>query len=154
MTSRPEQISPEQLADLHLALSLIERALVQRHAFDDVLVDETGLTLTQLVTLSEVERLEDHATSRQLAATLGRTNHTIVNLVTAVERKGLVQRLAREHSDRRIVPIAITPKGEETLSWFRERREAILAKVFPHEHREPAVPQAAVEAYMRLFTSS
>jgi DNA-binding MarR family transcriptional regulator len=77
------------------------------------LVEQSGLTGPQLVTLREVARL-GRVRPGVLAKGVNLSHATVTGILDRLEQRGLVAR-TRDGEDRRGVIVAVTPKGEVIL---------------------------------------
>ena len=91
-----------------------------------------GLTLAQYQVISLVAE-KGECSQKKIAATLGVTGPTVVRIIDALERKGLVRR-TRDERDRRIVQVALTDLGVQTqrdCESMHEQRIASLLERLP-----------------------
>ncbi|AMN46880.1 hypothetical protein ACG33_07165 [Steroidobacter denitrificans] len=88
-----------------------------------------GLTFARWSTLLQLSRCEGLITQTELAALLGVEGPTLVRLLDALEKKGLIERRLTM-DDRRVKLIALTPAAQPVLERInqiaREVREDIL----------------------------
>lgn len=96
--------------DVLIALRRITRA-IDLHS--KKLVRTSGLTAPQLLVLQSVQR-EGRAKSSQIAKDIMLSPATVVSIVDRLEKAELISR-ERSKTDRRVVRIVLTPKGEEKL---------------------------------------
>ncbi len=92
------------LRRINRSLDVHSRYLAQHH----------GLTVPQLVVLSELSRLGNVSTGR-LATAISLSQATVTGILDRLERKGLVRR-RRDPQDRRRVLVRITAPGRRLLS--------------------------------------
>jgi DNA-binding MarR family transcriptional regulator len=114
-------VSTEQLGERYLAV---------HHRMHRAVDDEmcrNGLSLARTKVLIRLGR----ASTRQsvLAAELGVAPHTITDIVDALERDGLAERLA-DPTDRRAKLVAMTAAGEAALAVASATRERLLKQIF------------------------
>ncbi len=89
---------------------------------------EDGLSFARAKTLWALEA-EGPLRPRALADRFGHAAATITDMVDGLERDGLAARTP-DPSDRRAVLITITPAGRAAASSARERKRAVLDRVF------------------------
>ena len=77
------------------------------------LVEQSGLTGPQLVTLREVARL-GRVRPGSLAKAINLSHATVTGILDRLEQRGLVTR-TRDGEDRRSVIVAVTPEGQVIL---------------------------------------
>ncbi|MEE8518107.1 MAG: MarR family transcriptional regulator [Dehalococcoidia bacterium] len=112
-----------------------------------------GLTLNQVLVLSEIERGQGRATVSGLATTLGRAVHTLTSAVNGLERKGLVSRRTLRGEDRRIIRISATSAGNDRLATFRQGASSVKTAMGsqPFDQTAPVEIDNAVQAMLRLL---
>lgn len=105
---------------------------------------EHGLTIAQIGLLFTL-----HETDRQPVGVLAEALHTrpatVTGLVTRLERAGYVHR-GDDEMDRRVVRVAITPKGRSVLEEIRSEGRAFMHRAFV------VLGEARVEALADLLT--
>src|ERR1700742_4878846 len=101
---------------LRVALARLSRRL-RRH-------EVAGLTPTQLAALATVERAGPMRLG-DLAAAEGVAPSTLTRIVSVLEDLGYVRRDA-DPRDARASPLAVTPRGHETLEQLRDEGTAML----------------------------
>lgn len=88
-----------------------------------------GLTQARWSTLLQLSRCEGPTTQTELATLLGVEGPTLVRLLDALEKKGLIKRRLTA-DDRRVKLIALTPAAQSVLDRInriaREVREEVL----------------------------
>jgi DNA-binding MarR family transcriptional regulator len=119
----PRGVEPTRHATLANRLNSAAIHLLRRLAQTDA---RTGLTPARLSALS-VLAYGGAQTMGELARSEGVTLPTASRLVEALVAAGLIVR-APDRSDRRIVRIAITPRGRRLMEQGRSRRIAALAR--------------------------
>jgi len=77
------------------------------------------LTGSRWYALVELSKTSDKPSQRELAARLGIEAATLVRILDALARDGLVQRLAHD-TDRRTNQVEITPAGQKILAEISE----------------------------------
>ncbi len=80
-----------------------------------------GILIMQVRVLAVIERASDEATPANLARLLWRKPHTISQMLSRMEKAGLVTK-GPDPTHRNRVIVKITPKGHETYALARERR--------------------------------
>ncbi len=85
-------------------------------------------------------------TEREIARHLHVTGPTVVHMVDALERRGLVTR-ARTPPDRRVVRIAVTEEGERVVHDYTVRQEQRVAQIVAR------LPSRSVTALLRTLTA-
>ncbi|NLX14639.1 MAG: MarR family transcriptional regulator [Phycisphaerales bacterium] len=78
------------------------------------LVEQSGLTGPQLLTLREAARLS-RPSAGDLARAVRLSQATITGILDRLERRGLIERI-RGDADRRSVFVVLTPRGQEILA--------------------------------------
>jgi DNA-binding MarR family transcriptional regulator len=142
----PGGVEPTRHARLANRLNSAAIHLLRRLAQTDA---RTGLTPARLSALS-VLAYGGAQTMGELARSEGVTLPTASRLVEALVAAGLVLR-APDRSDRRIVRIAITPRGRRLMEQGRARRIATLARELEAlDGNELDALTAAVAALERL----
>ncbi len=114
---------------------------------------EIPLTLTQLATLSTLDRHGSTLSPGELAAHEKVQPPSMTRVVGALEQEGLVER--RPHlTDRRQVVVSLTERGRSLLREDRRRRDAWLSRRL-HElsAEERALLRAAAPVLERLAGS-
>lgn len=90
------------------------------------------LTVRQIMVMIAINHLpEDRATLNGIAKKLGTTKQSVKQLVSAMEKKGVLSTTPSE-TDKRAVNVIITPAGKETLAANCELSLDYYAEVF-HE---------------------
>jgi DNA-binding MarR family transcriptional regulator len=106
MSKDPDDIDPEQL---RAQLERLSR-LIRQQGFHD------GLNPVQWEALRYVARANRFSSSPgALAQYLGATKGTISQTILSLEKKGFLEKLASPR-DRRVVVLALSPKGRELLA--------------------------------------
>ena len=103
------------------------------------LIEESGLTITQMKVLLELERPR-RATTRtvtELAEELGISPASASRAVDALVRKKLATRV-EDADDRRVRRVAITARGQELVDRIVAVRQAGLEAFADPPHRRPA----------------
>jgi DNA-binding MarR family transcriptional regulator len=107
-----------------------------------------GLSMTAAVTLASLERVGPQRLT-DLAAREGVSQPAMTQLITRLEDAGLARREASP-DDGRVVLVAITPTGQETLATRRavrgERLGTILAALSPDHRAALSVALPALDA--------
>ena len=136
------------------AMAVLETAHRLLQDLNDRVGAAVGLTLNQVLVLSEVADADGKATVSALAATLGRAVHTLTSAVNGLERKGLVSRRTIRGEDRRIVRIAATASGTDAIATFKRSLDPVLAVLSGQQTQAgpPAGSERSVEAMVRLFS--
>ena len=110
--------------------------LILRHHLDEA-VRPAGITALQYTALTVLERREN-LTSAELARNSFVTPQAMADLVTALERSGLIQR-ARNQLNRRQLLISLTDDGHRMLARFAAPvaaiEERMLEGLDPDERR-------------------
>ncbi|MGH1564115.1 MarR family winged helix-turn-helix transcriptional regulator [Mumia sp. DW29H23] len=140
----------ESAAARDLAVALERLTSLLRH------LAPSGLSLTAVGTLATLQR-SGPARLTRLAAAEGVTQPAMTQLVTRLERSGLVRREA-DPEDGRAVLVAITDDGSAWLSNRRTTRtellSALLADLSPADQQALADARPAFEALTRLVVPS
>jgi DNA-binding MarR family transcriptional regulator len=126
------------------ALLLASRALVGVAARSFASVNE--VTLPQYRALVVLIRPTD-VTVGDLAVALDIHPSTATRLCDRLERKGLVRRRPGVSSDRRLTPVALTPKGRRLVGRVTEHRRRDLAAI------ASSMPQEDLEHVIRGLTA-
>ncbi len=136
------------------AMAVLETAHRLLQDLNDGVGAAVGLTLNQVLVLSEIAGADGKATVSTLAATLGRAVHTLTSAVNGLERKSLVSRRTIRGEDRRIVRIAATSAGAEALATFKRSLDPVLAVLSGQQPQAgpPVGSERSVEAMVRLFS--
>ena len=92
----------------HRASDLTERYM------DLLLLKEVGITYQQFLVLMVIQAIGSKANVGDIALQLDRTQNTISVLLERMKKDGLVRKI-RNMSDRRIVRVAATEKGKESM---------------------------------------
>jgi len=87
---------------------------------EDQIYSEYNLTTEQYAVLAAIKHIGGPARPTEIARWLGRSTNSISMIVDRMVKAGLVRRV-RDRSDRRVVNVSITSKGENAL------KPAILA---------------------------
>jgi DNA-binding MarR family transcriptional regulator len=135
------------------SMTVLEMAHRIHQELNDRANTAAGLTLNQALVLGEVERAAGRATVSELSQILGRAVHTLTSAVNGLERKSLVVRQSIRGEDRRIIRIAATPKGVESLKAFRESVASVIDVVreSPFDAKPSQEVEQAVAAMLRLL---
>jgi DNA-binding MarR family transcriptional regulator len=130
---------------------LSDRIAIGRALWRDLVIGfaaqlgELGLGFTQLAALYAVAGTET-LTITDLSEQIGRSPSATSRIVTALERRGLLER-AEEVADRRQRTLALTPRGTALISTIdRARAEQFLAIVRPLPIAERALVAMGVAA--------
>ncbi len=140
-SSQRHRDEPELANRLRLAVMRLSRRLRQESA--------DQLTLTQLATLSTIER-EGPLTLGELAAQERVAPPTVTRVVGALESHGFVTKVA-DPADRRVCRVGVSADGARYLDKIRRRRTAWLSqRLGDLEADERARLAAAVAALEHL----
>lgn len=105
-----------KLRDFSIAFG---RAKEQMNRLLDLYVEPYGLTSLAFTALFTIQSLEDRATLSAVGAAMQTPPSTMTGIATRLERDGLVER-SPSPLDRRASILAITPRGEQVLTAFRQ----------------------------------
>ena len=138
------------------SMTVLEMAHRVHQELNDRANAAAGLTLNQALVLSEIETSKGRATVSELAAKLGRAVHTLTSAVNGLERKRLVVRQSIRGEDRRIIRIAATESGTESLKAFRTSVASVVDAVRSGPFDGPPSDEVAhaTSAMMRLLTEA
>lgn len=89
----------------------------------DNLLRPVGLTALQYTALTVLERHPDMS-SAQLARSSFVTAQSMADMITALQRRGLIER-HRDGVDRRRLVVALTAKGKDLLDHYRDQVNAL-----------------------------
>lgn len=117
---------------LNVLLPFLDAAHMLKESLDGKTREEIGLRLGQAVVLCRIDRAGGRMRISDIAAAIGRANHTATSVVDTLERLSLVVR-ERSRQDRRAVLVVLTPKGDDWLARYRLRAGAILASLLVYE---------------------
>ncbi len=114
----------KKLQDLFATTALTQRMmhLYIMRAFDDL-----GVAPSQLHLLHTVERLQP-VSLKTLASEMRLTPGAITQLIEAMVQAGYVERSSND-TDRRVIVVALTKSGNETVVLLKRKKQALLAKV-------------------------
>ena len=101
-----------------LLLYLVKQVELAARARLDDIVRTAGLTALQYTALTVLERHHD-MTSAQLARNSFVTAQSMADMISILEKRGLIER-RRDVSDRRRLLVALTPAGRALLDQYRE----------------------------------
>jgi DNA-binding MarR family transcriptional regulator len=93
---------------------LIHRAYISLKGCEDQIYGEKGLTTEQYAVLVTIKYLRDPVKITDVAQWIGRRTNSVSMQVDRMVKAGLVKRI-RDRSDRRVVNVVITSKGEDAL---------------------------------------
>jgi DNA-binding MarR family transcriptional regulator len=141
-------VPEEPFTELASAIESLARVVIR-------LPSSSPMTLTAAATLTSLER-EGPTRLSELAAREGTTQPTMTQLVTRLEKEGLVTRNA-DPDDGRAVLVAITPGGVEAVGERRSERaeglRELVAQLPRHEQRRLSEAATAIERLARLARS-
>ncbi|MDK1471881.1 MarR family transcriptional regulator [Streptomyces sp. 549] len=104
-------------------LYAVKQVELAARAHIDELVKPAGITALQYTALTVLRR-RDGLSSAQLARNSFVTAQSMADMVTAVERRGLISR-RRDPDNRRVLLISLTDTGRELLAAFDEAVDAL-----------------------------
>ena len=81
---------------------------------EDQMYGEKGLTTEQFAVLVAIKYLDDPVRPTDVARWIGRRTNSVSMIIDRMAKAGLVRRV-RDRSDRRVVRLIITSKGEDIL---------------------------------------
>jgi len=110
-----------------MLLYLVKQVELAVRSHLDDLLRPAGLTALQYTALTVLERRPD-LSSAQLARNSFVTAQSMADMITALERRGLIER-HRDRDDRRRLVVALTADGRELLDRYRERVAALEARM-------------------------
>ena len=141
---------------LQRSMTVLEMAHRVHQDLNEQASAAAGLTLNQALVLSEISVAKGRSTVSELASTLGRAVHTLTSAVNGLERKKMVVRQSIKGEDRRIIRIAATEKGEESLVSFRASIQNVINVVRqgPFDGAPSDEVKHATAAMMQLLTNS
>jgi len=144
MASGPQhEVSGDTLVDAVLSASRVLVAVAARSLGDRA---EEEVTLTQYRTLVVLASRGPQSLAA-LARAVDVTPPTATRMCDRLIRKGLIER-RHERGDRRLIRLALAPKGQELVSAVTERRRAEIARLLA---AIPVEQQAAlVDSLQRL----
>jgi len=137
-------------------MTVLEMAHRVRQDLNEQATAAASLTLNQALVLSEISVAKGRSTVSELASTLGRAVHTLTSAVNGLERKKMVVRQSIKGEDRRIIRIAATEKGQESLVAFRGSIQNVIDVVrqSPFDGNPTDEVKHATSAMMQLLTDS
>jgi len=106
-----------------LLLYLVKRVELAVRARLDEIVRPAGLTAIQYTALTVLERHDDMS-SAQLARHSFVTAQSMADMITALQRRRLIER-HRDRSDRRRLVVSLTAEGRELLDRYRDQVAAL-----------------------------
>ena len=141
---------------LRRSMTVLEMAHRVHQDLNKQAIAAAGLTLNQALVLSEVSVSKGRSTVSELASTLGRAVHTLTSAVNGLERKKMVVRQSIKGEDRRIIRIAATEKGQESLVAFRGSIQNVIDVVRqgPFDGDPTDQVKHSTSAMMQLLTDS
>lgn len=151
-TEQSKRTEQPRIADLRLAMTMIERAHRVKETLDEACAAYTFVTLHHLAVMAEVRRAKGRATVSELATVFNRAVHTMTSAIDRLDKHHLTTRYTVNGEDRRIIRIRLTGRGDEVLDKVRSASADILDQAFAGDVLTLPVSQAAVEAYVRAFT--
>lgn len=120
----PETVPPRREP---LMLYLIKQVeLAARSQLDDI-VRPAGLTALQYTALTVLER-QERMTSAQLARNSFVTAQSMADMISILEKNGLIER-NRDPSDHRRLLVALTRNGRTLLDRYRDKVAALEASM-------------------------
>lgn len=109
-----------------------------------------GLTLAQYQVITLIAE-KGECSQKTIANRLGVTGPTVVRIIDALERKGLVRR-TRHERDRRIVQVALTERGVQTQRDCEQMHEMKIASML---ERLPAnIAETLLSSLSELLTAT
>ena len=141
---------------LRRSMTVLEMAHRVHQDLNEQAIAAAGLTLNQALVLSEISVSKGRSTVSELASTLGRAVHTLTSAVNGLERKKMVVRQSIKGEDRRIIRIAATEKGQESLVAFRGSIQNVIDVVRqgPFDGDPTDQVKHSTSAMMQLLTDS
>jgi DNA-binding MarR family transcriptional regulator len=142
-------VPEEPINELANALESLARVVIR-------LPSSSPMTLTAAATLTSLER-EGPTRLSELASREGTTQPTMTQLVTRLEKEGLVTRNP-DPDDGRAVLVAITPGGSEALAERRAERanglRDLVSQLPRHEQKSLAAAAAPIAHLVQLARAS
>ena len=92
-------------------------------------VAQHELTVPQFLTLTILIRARGDCPMNQLAEATHQDAATMTGIIDRLERLGLVER-RRSHEDRRVVLVAPTAQGEQTITLVKQARDQMMMRLF------------------------
>ena len=141
---------------LRRSMTVLEMAHRVHQDLNEQAIAAAGLTLNQALVLSEISVSKGRSTVSELASTLGRAVHTLTSAVNGLERKKMVVRHSIKGEDRRIIRIAATEEGQESLVAFRGSIQNVIDVVRqgPFDGDPTDQVKHSTSAMMQLLTDS
>ena len=106
---------------------------------EDSIVREYGLTVEQFRVLAIVRAFGGSLRPTDMAVSLDRSPNSVSMLVDRMVKAGLVKR-TRDRSDRRVVNVSLTNKGENALNRQLRRPGSLSTKSCRCYHKKTSVP--------------
>jgi DNA-binding MarR family transcriptional regulator len=110
-----------------MLLYLVKQVELAVRARLDALLRPAGLTALQYTSMTVLERHPDISSS-QLARNSFVTAQSMADMVTALQRRGMIER-HRHRVDRRRLVVALTAVGKEVLDRYRDQVAALEAEM-------------------------
>lgn len=120
-----------------------EIQMIFPHVFENVLAAE-GITIPQGMTLKALKEQDRLCRMSDLAAVRFLTPAAVTGIVDRLIHLDLVERRFDEN-DRRVILLALTPRGNATVAAIQEKVEAIMSRFFE------GVPENDRAAFLRVF---
>jgi DNA-binding MarR family transcriptional regulator len=114
---------------------------------EDQIYSEYNLTTEQFSVLSTIKYLDSHARPTDMAQWLGRSPNSISMIVDRMIKAGLIRRI-RDRSDRRVVNVTITSKGENALKLATRAGWEFIQKILS------SLPDEDRQTYIRLHETT
>ena len=102
---------------------------------EDQIFAEYGLTTEQYSVLGAIDYLDGPTKVTDIARWLERSTNSISMIVDRMVKAGLVRRI-RDRSDRRVVHVVNTSKGENALKPATQASLAVIRKILPQSYED------------------
>jgi len=123
-----------EIAVLKLWRQLYQTYTLLKKCEDQILV-EYGLTTEQYSVLGAIDYLVGPTKITDIARWLERSTNSISMIVDRMVKAGLVRRI-RDRSDRRVVHVVNTSKGENALKPATQASLAVIRKILPQSYED------------------
>jgi MarR family transcriptional regulator, transcriptional regulator for hemolysin len=128
------RLDPEESYDLWATLDSTYYSVLRAR---DQELREDGIMFTQCAVLARIKLAGDKANPSEIARRMSREPHSISQIISRMEKSGLVHRVPDSRHNNKRIMIQITERGEQIYQTARQRESfnRIMSRLSPAKRR-------------------